>query len=380
MSKTQKYMLEIILFSTYALFAMSWKAGDFLIANYGFNTSQLALMTNAISAAKIIGCIMASGIIAKFGVKNVYTLATLLTILGALLPFTTNFSLIFIIRFILGLGGALVLVAINPIVAEIFNTEELTTINGINSVAFNFGLAIILALATPIKASPTLSIILISVAIIATLFCWLLLSKYVSRNTQSINTNNNETYSLKDGLKDKFNWIFSLSYAGLLSFYLVAFTFMKADNIKYVIFAGIIGALVGSFWGKKFSNQLRLVRICGLIQLLSAVLFLLYYEHELAVRFIGIILGFFIFLPMPAFVTLAYKRPNLTSKKISVTFSIFWSVSYFSSIIILQIFAWLKDLNGSNTIPFIFIIAIETSFFIGTTFFLKRKDKILSIH
>lgn len=370
----KKYVIEVILFLTYALFAMSWKAGDILIASYGFSASQSAIMTNAINASKVIGCISAAGIIAKLGNRKTFTYSTFLIVLGILLPFVQTFSLIFIIRFVLGLGGALVLVTINPIVSKLFFGEELTVVNGLNAVAFNVGLAVVLTLIKPIAASPKTSIIILSLIVFVGLILWLMLSKEFEDNS---NSNQEEAkltakeYTIIDGLKDKFNIIFSLSYSGLLAFYLVAFTFMKAENVVFVIYAGVIGALVGTFWAKKFENKLQLVRISAFLQLVSAIGFIIYYDYPL-VKIIGLLLGFFIFFPMPAFVTLAFTRKNVTPRKISVTFSIFWSVSYLVSIVLLQIFAFLTDNTGSMIIPFIFIICVEAFFFIGTTFFLKK--------
>lgn len=373
--KTKKYFIEIILFMTYALFAMSWKAGDMLIAKMGFTASQTAIMTNAINIAKIFGSLSAASMIAKLGNRKIFSYSTILISLGILIPFVHGFSLIFLIRFILGLGGALVLVTINPIVAKIFSGDELTVVNGLNAVAFNVGLAIVLTLAKPISANPSLSIKIISIILLLEVIFWNFISKEIETNVSTASTNNdNEHYTISDGLKDRFNWVFSLSYSGLLAFYLVAFTFMKADNVKYVIYSGVIGALAGTFQAKNIKNKLKLVRVTALLQLISAIGFIMFYNSP-TVKFIGMLLGFFIFYPMPAFVTLAFNRKGTTPKKISVTFSIFWAMSYFMSILLIQIFAFLKDSSGDK-IAFIFILFVESSFFIGNTLFMKDDSKI----
>lgn len=143
---SSKYVIEAILFLTYALFAMSWKAGDFLIAKSGFALTDVAIMTNAINFAKIIGSLSAAAVLAKLGYRNMYNMSTVLIISGVLLTMIEGFSPVFMIRFVLGLGGALVLVTINPVVAKLFSGEELTVVNGLNAVAFNVGLAVVLAL------------------------------------------------------------------------------------------------------------------------------------------------------------------------------------------------------------------------------------------
>lgn len=372
MTRTKKYLIEFILFSTYALYAMSWKAGDFLIASYGFDDSQRALMTNAISFAIIFACLITGYLNARFSNKNIFSLASVLIICGILLPFTHEPGLIFVIRFILGFGGALILIITNSIVAEIFTRKELTIVVGINSVSFNFGLAIVLALALPIESAANTTIFLISGCSIIVLLCWLVIKRYITKNTFSSSppSHHGESYGILDGMKDRFNWIFTLSYSGLLSFYVVAFTFMQPDDVKYIIFSGIFGALTGAFMSKIIKNQLVFIRICSLIQLISAIIFMMNYDTDFA-KLMGAILGIFIFLPMPSFATLAYLRPNVTSGKVAVTFSLFWAVSYFISIIVLQIFAYLMDAYTSNFASFVFILLVDTSFFIGTTFFIR---------
>lgn len=370
----KKYSIELLLFMAYALFAMSWKVGDFIIAKMGFSITEIAIMTNAINIAKIIGCLSAATLISKIGNKKMFSYSTLLIVLGILIPAVAGkFSLIFLIRFVLGLGGAFVLVTINPIVAKIFSGEELVIVNGLNAVAFNVGLAIVLSLAPQIQKQPELSLKIITASLLLVVALWSYVSKELAEETNEQLAKNAVEYTMWEGLKDKFNWSFSLSYSGLLGFYLVSFTFMKPENVKYVIYAGVVGALVGSFKTKKIKEKLLAVRITSFLQVITATAFLFYYNEPVA-KILGIMLGFLIFFIMPTFVTLAFTRKDVTPRKISVTFSIFWAVSYFVSIIIIQMFAFLKSTSGDK-ISFIFIICAEASLFLGTTLFMKREKE-----
>lgn len=378
LSNPHKFILEIILFSTYMLFAMLWKTGDFLIASYGYDPMQLAFMTNAISIAKIIGCALTMFVISKYGNRKTFFYSTLLMTVGLLISFTDVFPLVFSIRFILGLGGALVLVTINPIVAKVFSKDELPYVNGANAVAFNTGLTITLFAAASIKADPKFYIIAMSLILLICAISWHFISSQIEDDNQKAEQQRRDdaaAYTLKDGLKEHFNWTFPIAYSGLLSFYLVSFTFMDPASVKYVMFAGIIGSIVGTIMVKNMANKLAFVRVTALLQLLCAIGFLLTYTNEVMVIVMGLALGFFIFVPMPAFVTLAYMRKDITPHKVSVTFSIFWSLSYLVSIFTVQGFGYLKTLNGNNlTQPFIYILCIEAIFFIGTQFLLKKTD------
>lgn len=373
---SSKYAIEIILFLTYALFAMSWKAGDFLIAKSGFALTDVAIMTNAINFAKIIGSLSAAAILAKLGYRNMYNVSTVLIISGVLLTMIEGFSPVFMIRFVLGLGGALVLVTINPVVAKLFSGEELTVVNGLNAVAFNVGLAVVLALSSVIVANVTLTIQIISGALVVAIIFWNMLIGCIEEpegsQAAAAAAAQEESYGMLDGLKEKFNWIFALSYSGLLGFYLVAFTFMDPQNVKYVIFAGVVGALAGTFKAKSFKNKLQLVRVSSFLQVLSAIGFLFMFDTTWA-KPLGALLGFLIFFPMPAYVTLAFLRKDSTPRRISITFSIFWAVSYAVSIFIVQAFAAIKSGMGTSS-AFMFIIAVESMFFFGPMLFMKNEN------
>ncbi|MDR1835319.1 MAG: hypothetical protein LBQ96_05900 [Fusobacteriaceae bacterium] len=373
----KKYIIEVVLFVSYALFSMSWKSGDFYIANLGVTGAQTAIMTNAINIAKVIGCLAAAVVIAKLGMRQTYTWSTILVIVGILVPFTRFFPAIFTLRFILGLGGAFIVVAMNPIASSVFEPGELAIVNGLNAVAFNTGLAVALTIAAGIKADPKKAIMIISIILLGFLLLWLILSRGIGDKKAADAGVSQEKYSLFDGLKDSFNLLLAMGNVGLLSFYLIAMTFMNPADIKYVIYAGIIGALAGSFGAKNVKNKLSFVRATALLQLLSAVAFVLASVYGIAVllKITGLVLGFFIFFPLSAYITLGFIREGATPARISVTFSIFWSVGYLMTVVIMQVFGVLKDKTGGLTIPLIFAVCCEALFFIATLLIRLKKSE-----
>jgi lipid-A-disaccharide synthase-like uncharacterized protein len=119
------------------------------------------------------------------------------------------------------------------------------------------------------------------------------------------------------------------------------------------------------------------VVIAAAAQLISAAAVLALSESRFA-TLVGVILGLAIFFPMPFFVQLAFLRPGVTAREISVTFSIFWAVSYAGSVVIIQVFAWIADATGGlsggvpvSNVPLIFIVIMEAGFLVGT-FLLAR--------
>ncbi len=108
-------------------------------------------------------------------------------------------------------------------------------------------------------------------------------------------------------------------------------------------------------YSNKFSKRIPVIRISGIIQVIAAF-GLSFAPTPMIATICAALLGFFMFLPMPALITYAQERSGMTAQKISVTFSLFWSISYLVATIMPTIFAKIVDLNNGNYhTAFIFI-------------------------
>jgi len=372
----KRYTLEFILFTSYMLFAMSWVGATIFMPEImhatGMNTlTQASTLSTSLTIAKIFGTAIAAWSINKFGIRSAFSIASLLICFSLVTPYTGSYWLLLASRFLMGLGGALTVVYFNPIIYQYFPVNERPIMNGLNAIAFNVGTAIIMF---GIKPLTTFSggwqntLIYISAGSIIMLLLWLVTGKTDLTNN-IISSSQNEKYRFIDGLKDKFNWLFAFTYAGLLSFYIVLFTFYpKAgiSQVKQVILFGIIGAIAGMIYSHKYRSRLFIMRISGLIQLISAFGLSFLNNPTLSTVF-AISLGFFMFLPIPALLTYAQERPSMNAQKIAVTFSIFWSVSYLIATIVPTLFAYIVDhQQGNFQLAFIFICLIESTFLIGS--------------
>lgn len=369
----QRYILAATLFSSYMLFAFGWRAGDAFVASLGFTAGQTALMTNALTLAQMVGSLVAANLLLKMGVHKAFVFGSLLIISGGLVSLTTSFPLVFFIRFVLGIGGSLVVVLMSGIVAQVFTGRELQIVNGVNSVAFNTGLAFALTFWVPLSANPVAAVLIAAGLSTVVLVVWLLISRVLPRaeaNQQAADS----SYTMKHGFGEWFNWVFALAYTGLLSYYIVAFTFMDFTTVRWVVYAGVVGALTGTVVAARTPDYLkpRIVVWAAALQIVSAAAVLAFAESSL-ITLVGIILGLAIFFPMPFFVQLAFIRPGATPRKISVTFSIFWAVSYGGSIIFIQIFGWITDATGGleggvpvSTVPLMYIVLVEAGFLVGS--------------
>ena len=377
LSSARKILLVATTFCSYMLFAVAWNWGDMYVTSLGFSASRTAVMTNAITLAQVLGSLVAANIIVKLGTRNAYTLAGALIIFGGVVSLTQAFPLVFFIRFVMGLGGALMVVMGSAIAAKVLTGRDLQVANGISSVAFNTGLAVAMTFGVRVSGRPVLGVLIAASLSLILLVVWLVISKMILR-PEAPQEVAKDSYTMADGFKEWFNWVFALAYTGLLSYYIVAFTFMDPSTIRWVVYAGIVGALSGTIVSARVEDRVKPIVVvwCGLAQVIAAAGVLAMSGHRLEIL-IGVILGIVIFFPMPFFVQTAFIRPGVTPRQIAVTFSIFWAVSYGGSVFIIMIFAWIADATGglipgtnipASVAPMIFIVVAEASFLIGTYF------------
>jgi MFS transporter, CP family, cyanate transporter len=373
-----KYIVEAIAFFSYVLFAMAWVGAT---ANMGqimeaMNIQSLAaasMLSGAVTLAKIVGTFIAAVIALKLGIKLAFLVSGLMIGIGIFSPYIQSYDLLLVSRFIVGLGGALMVVYFNPIVLHWFEPNERPIVNGLNAVAFNLGTAIVMWLIDDLNHllgdwQATLSAF--SIASIFLALCWCLVD-YQEPETTGEGTDNVSTkaaYSYIDGLKDSFNWQYSLSYAGLLGFYICLFTFYPEAGISqgsFVMGAGIIGTLAGIVYSRMVPQRLPIIRWSGLLLTLS-VLCLSFIDDAMLRTISAISLGFFMFFPVTALISLPHELENMTPQRITVIFSLFYSISYLVATVILWAFGLMVDASGNYYSAFMMISVLSLSLFAGS--------------
>lgn len=383
-----KYLVAMLVFSSYTLFAMAWVGGtasmsQIMSAMQVDSLASASFISGAVTLAKIVGTFIAAGLALKLGIKNAFLVSGLLISIGLLTPLSPNYELLLLSRFLMGLGGAFMIVYFNPIVMAWFDPDERPTINGINAVAFNVGTGIILWQMNnfnDITGSWKNTLILFSLMSLALSLAWLLVKDKTNDSARA----NSQTeqlqvhYSYKDGLKDKFNWIYALTYSGILAFYICLFTFYPKAGISQsalVIGSGIVGTLAGVFYSKKISTRVPVIRWSGLIITLT-VMGLSFGQSDVLQTSCAMVLGFFIFFPVTALVTIPHELPKMTGQKVTVVFSLFYSISYLIATAVLWSFGKLVDMNqGDFTSAFILITAVSSTFYIGSFFLPETASK-----
>ena len=112
----------------------------------------------------------------------------------------------------------------------------------------------------------------------------------------------------------------------LLAFYICLFTFYPKAGIvqsKWVIGFGIVGTLAGIIYSKKILQRIPVIRWSGLIMAISLI-GLSFSQSMWLQTLSAIVLGFFIFFPITALVSIPHELPNMNGARITVIFSLFY--------------------------------------------------------
>lgn len=261
-------------------------------------------------------------------------------------------------------------VYLNPVVVGWFADRELTLVNGLNNMTFNLGIVLGMSI-VPWAASIgdwRTGLILISAASIVLTILWALFGRIAPR-VAPVSAAPQDDYRLRDGLRDRFTWIYTFTFSGLLSFYVVLFTFYPNAGIGQahaVLVAGIVGGLCGTLLCRRIQRRMAVLRVCGALQLISAA-FLSFAKDPAVVSVSAIVLGFTLFFPIATLFTVGQKQPGMTSARVSVRYSIFWAVCYLVTTVVATVFAKIVDIDhGHYGIAFAFICCVESSFLIGS--------------
>lgn len=385
-NSTRAIIIEIIMFLTYAFFAVSWIAGSNLTPQimeyFGIDSfSSATLMSVAINIGQIIGNLSAAWFLVKLNPKKAIGFASLLIASGGLFaPFVNEYWMFITLRFVMGFGGALFVVYFSPIVIQYFVAEHRPIVNGINNVAYNVGSIIAMLAVVPVYnwlSSWQSTLIFFATFSVLLLILWIIVGEDFDLNkTSNIEDaieGEQEAYTFKDGLKDKFNYAFAFTYSGILTFYLVILNIFPVADFTAVdpailsatvALAAIAGSAVGIVITQKVAKRLPIIRWAGLLLTISAFLMVTSNSSVLSIVLAAVV-GFLMFLPITALVTIPQELPNMTPARLTVIMGFFWSISYIIEAIAFYLIGVIIDLSGFK-FGLLIAAACSLTFFIGS--------------
>lgn len=376
----RKHLVEIVIFLTYAVFAMSWVAGSMMtrtiMDDYGIETlANATWVNNAITISKIVGNLLAAWVLARLGLKKAFALSALLITGGIVGAFASSYPIYVFSRFVMGFGGAFVIVYFAPIVVYYFDAAERPLINGINAAAFNTGnlLALLFAgsLLQLVGGQWQDMLFVISAASGALLVVWCFVGENFALDRHATGGEAHE-YTFREGLRDPVNWVLPGAYSGVLLIYISVFALFPlmpgfaadpAHLSAILIAAGMVGTVAGIIVTRRVARRVPAIRYSGLAMTAFAALMITTADPMIAYT-AAFLAGFFMFLPMTPLIMLAQELPGMTPGRIAVVFAMFWSISYTIETALMFGAGVLADITGTNSTAAVFAVVSSSSLFL----------------
>ena len=382
-SSTKANIIELVMFLTYALFAVNWIAGSTLtpqIMKYFQLDSFMSatFISNSITVAKIIGNFCAAGLLIKLLPRKAIGLGSFMIVIGSLVAVLSPQYWAFVLgRFIMGFGGAVYVVYFSPVVINYFKPETRPTVNALNSVAYNVGGMLAMLVVGPVIAvmQTWQASMGFFAGISGVLFLlWLLVGQDFALNTASNSGENNvvkEEYSFRTALKQKNNWILPFTYSGILTFYIVLLnifpisgtTVINSKTLSVVVaFGGIVGTIITILLSKVYFKRLPVIRICGFLLTAAGVLMFTTTNGFIALA-AAFAIGNLMFIPVTSLFMIPQELPNMTPVKLTKIMGIFWALAYIIETIVFFIIGMVIDKSGYATGLTVAVVVSATAFF-----------------
>lgn len=380
--------IETLLFLAYCFFSASWMVGSIVTTDmcHEFGLSSLpSSVNNAISAAKILGNFVAAWILIKLGPKKTVSVSCLLICAVVVGAFATNLSFFVVTRFLLGFGGALLMICMTPYVVYCFEPRRHPIWIGINNAGPNTGNLIALLSVSAVRSwlGDWRSVLIFYGAFsVVFLILWLIVGRdYPLAPKAAPDEKAPELYRYRDGLKEPFLYKFLFTMTGRLVMYTVMlylfplnpdFTVNSQFISLMIALTGIPGTIIGIILAKKLKRQLSLFRFSGVAQ--SFLFFLMILTDSPTIATVSaILLGFVIFISTPSLFTLPTKLPGATPEKVAVILTLYWAGAYTLQMIVYALVVHMVNSFGWY-IAMLFTALYSLTFLIGT-FLLPDFDK-----
>lgn len=378
----KKWTIEFVLYAVYMVFGAAWATTGSVMPqimhDFNVDVSHAALMSNVILWAKIVGAVCTAVLVARMGTRRSYLLGCVMIGVSVFIPFIDNFTLLLIIRFLGGLGGAVCLVSLVPTVARFFDNKMAATLNSINCTSNIIGTIIALTLAGYLS---TLfggwRNLLAGYGVITLLLgvVWMLCFTDEERSEENAASQSRESKMavLKEAIFSRIVWGMIAQYAGAMIMMVFMFTFLPLYYAKYahlpadshahlsgtVNQVGImLGALVGPYFknrGYHYKNWLFISSIFMAVTTFA----MLFATNDIVILVCSFLTGG-IFATWFAFIFSIPKEglKNATTQTVTYAMSTFWVCTFLLATINSQIIGWSVDLTGGFSVGFTYVFAL----------------------
>lgn len=365
-----RYVIEAILFLTYALFGVSWMAvaplAPDLMAFFHVGKTEFSLLNTVVTIAKVVAPIVTGAAAVRFGLKRSILLGSILICAVLAGPLAPTFGAFVASRFFFGLGGAVVVTLMGPMAMAWFPKSELPAVNAWNGVAANAGIAMAMYVTTPLSGTSLgwRGTLLVFGALNALMFVlWAALGRE-NKAPAGPGAQAAAAAEAKVGYMDVWRrretWLCSLAFTGAVALYLSfsywlptyyreAFGFDRLAASRYsgiVNLAGLPSAIFCGYLTQKLGVRRPFLITGGLIT--GVVAFGMFLVNSPAVIMASaIVLGVALFIPTAAIATLLMELPGVTPRHVSLIMGTMFSFCYIVSAFAPNLVAFLRERTGS---------------------------------
>ncbi len=363
----RRFLVGALLFSLYLVFGISWLAYaplmDDLALKFSFSKAEGGLLISLVSLAKAFVPLFAGAMAARLGLKKALLVGALFSALAVVIPLLPNFQALLAGRFLFGVGGAIIVTLMGPLVMTWFPKNELPIVTGLNNVAVNTGISIALFATVPVSLTlgwqKTLLAFGALCALLALLWAVFGQTGPIER-PKTVTAEPEAKPTMMEILKRPETWWLALAFTGPLSLYLALNTWLPShlelayglDRIaagKLTSLFNLVGipvAILGGVICSKLGRRRPLIILAGLVMPLAS--FALFASADQSIRVLGAtFLGASLFLYVAPLFTIPMELPNIDPPRVALMMGCVFSLAYVLSTLSPWLTGYLADQSGT---------------------------------
>ncbi len=397
---SQRFLIEAVLFLAYATFGVSWLAvaplaGD-LIQAFGVTATEFSQLNLAVTLPKVFLPVVTGWAGVRFGIKNSLSLALLLICAVGIGPLVPQFGVVLASRFVFGMGGAMLVTLMAPMVMQWFPKQELPLVNALNGVAVNTGIAFTMNVTAPLSGTAlgwrgTMGVY--AAVHVVVLLAWFAfgrenVAQAVAAHVQTGGAPSHAPEATKpvrymDVWARKETWLATVAFTAAVALYLsfslwlpkfyleqpdLHFTKAMASRYSGIInLAGIPSAIASGLLTQRLGVRRPFLIVGGLLSGTFAFgMFLA--PSPWTIMASAVMLGISLFIPTAAITTSLMELPGVTPRHVSLMMGTMFSVCYTVSSLAPTLVGFLKDRTGSFVPGFTVLTVFSWAVFVSGLF------------
>lgn len=377
-------LMLAILWCAYVAFAMNWISGSTLSPQivdtfFGHPVQPIVMqvVNYTITAARVVANFIAAYVLIKTGPQRAVKIALFLLMFSMVAVWVPSYWGYTIARMVMALGGSMVIVYMNPVVANYVAPKKKMIANALNTVSYNVGAfftsILFVLFAQQLKVDWRITMTFMAASTIILFVLWLLFSEdFETKSNVSSGSGEIINYTYKDALKDGFVWRYAIGFSGFLFLYVLSITSFPAVLPQYApkINGSLINmlitgfAIVGTFIGMKIGltnvKRKKVLLVSGAIMII-AFAGSLYFANSITLLayILAAVSGLFMYIQYPIYMNLPHEMPNMSAQKLTIIFGLFWAISY--SLYTIFTIVWSIILGSSGWLAAsVFYIAVSS--------------------